>query len=141
MLPPEIILKNHTYVLLDSFSSGIMYSLALFRNKGASELVLEEFSMDCAFVQPRSVTNDTEEMMQSLCVPQDKQYLFERGSGRGHWRALVNGHTLQVPSLLSLKGNILRVSIPFILAATSFSQTQNLLYLKYGKTIVHWYFY
>lgn len=96
--------------------------------------------MDCAFGQPLSMTKDTEEMAQSLCLRQRKQYLFERGFGRGQGRASFNGRTRQVPFLLSLKGNILCFCILFILVATSFSQTQNLLHLKYSKTIVHQYF-
>lgn len=95
--------------------------------------------MDCAFVQPQSVTKDTVEMVQSLAsagqtVPE------ERGFGRGQWRASFNGHTLQVPFLPYLKGNVLCFCILFILAATYFSETQNLLRLKYSKTIVHLYF-
>lgn len=86
------------------------------------------------------MTKDTEKMVQSLCLRQRKQYLFEWGFGRGQGRASFNGHTLQVPFLLPLKGNILCFCILFILVATSFSQTQNLLHLKYSKTIVQQYF-
>lgn len=92
--------------------------------------------MDRAFVQPESTTKDTEEMVQSLCLLQGRQYLFERGFGRGQWRASFNGRTLQVPFLLSLKGNVLCFCILFILAATSFSQTQNLLHLKYRNILI-----
>lgn len=63
-----------------------MYSLALFRNKGAAELVLEEFGMACAFVQPRSTTDDTEEMVQGLCCAGQAVPV-----GEEHWQRALEG--------------------------------------------------